>query len=153
MLQLDRYWSLDIWLDFSKQFAAERSNHMSWFRPFSSCFNMVYIFQVLCLFHIVERRLQTNGVFFMVVKHPKYKGGVAYFVAPPCWFWNPLLHNGFRLIFYLLFIYINFIDCNCHYSYLIRLFSHFFSDSNESVDLKVYFGRKGMICKWIKCYI
>ena len=57
MLQLDMYWSLDIWPDCLKRFTEYRSNTMSWFRPFPSCCHPIYIFQVLCLHHIVYCRL------------------------------------------------------------------------------------------------
>ena len=126
MLQLDRYWSLDIWLDSSNRFTVDSSNPMSWFRPFASCCRPRYIFQALCLHHIVERRLNKTALFFMFVRQPKYKGVVAFFVAVPCWFRNPLLHNSLCLIFYSLVIKINFIDCRCHWSWLSILFSHCF---------------------------
>ena len=100
MLQLDRYWSLGIWLNFSKGFTVDSSNTMSQFRLLALCFHLRYILQVPCLHHIVERRLQNIGVFVMLVKHPKYKGDVDSFVDTPCWFCNPLLHNGFRLVVY-----------------------------------------------------
>ena len=86
VLQLDRYWSLDVWLYFLKCFTVDSLNPMSWFRLFYLCFHPRYIFQVHCLHHIVERMLQKTGVFVILVKQPKYKGDVASFLSPPCWF-------------------------------------------------------------------
>ena len=126
MLQLDRYWSLDICLDCLKYFTTDSLIPMSWFRPFFSCGHPRYIFQNICLNNIVELMLQNNWLFFVLVKHLKYKGGVAYFVALHCWFCKPLLHKGFRLIVYSLIIKIKFIDCRCHCLCLNRVFVHCF---------------------------
>ena len=126
MLQLDRYWSLDIWIDCSKRFTEDRSNPISWFRPFALCCHPRCIFQVLFLCHIVDSRLQKSGVFVMVAKQPKYKGDVASFVALPCLFCNPLLHNRFHLILYFLVNYINLIDWCCLWSCLSIVLGHCF---------------------------
>ena len=126
MLKLDRYWSLDICIDCSKRFTVDSLNTISWFIPFTLCCHPRYIFQVICLHHIIECRLHNNGVFVMVVKQPKYKGDVASFVALPCWFYNPLLHNSFCLIVYPLVIKINFIECWFHCLCWSRAFRHCF---------------------------
>ena len=146
MLQLDRYWSLDIWLHCLKRSMADSSNTISWLKIFSSCCHPINIFQVLCLHHIIDCRLHKTGVFVMVVKQPKYKVFFASVVALTCWFCNPLLYNGFHLIVNLLnirltsliFIVIAFVDVEC---------SAIVFYSNDSVDLKVSIGWQGMIWK------
>ena len=146
MLQLDRYWSLDIWLDCLKRSMADSSNTISWFILFSSCCHPIYIFEVLCLHHIIDCWLHKTGVFVMMVKQPKYKGYFAYFVALACWFCHLLLHNGFRIIVNLLdirstsliVIVIACVEVDC---------SAIVFYSNDSVDLKVSIGWQGMIRK------
>ena len=93
--------------------------------------------------------LQKTGVFFVAVKHPKYKGGVASFVDLTCWFTILcFITASVSLSIFWLSILTSFIVVVTAPVELECLAIVF--DSNDSVDLEVSFGRQGMIGKWMK---